>query len=145
MTSLVLQPDAIPPQVQVKGLSVNNAGRLSLMGPGRMDNVSLREYRAKRRVQELIFDLAKGMTKHYVGQPQCQAPAHVLFPQIVQIIDRYVRDKVEVRPPADIKDLGLSPYYGWLVEILTESIHPDTSGGETPEICRCGLLDKPRT
>ena len=99
MTSLVLQPDAIPPQVQVKGLSVNNAGRLSLMGPGRMDNVSLREYRAKRRVQELIFDLAKGMTKHYVGQPQCQAPAHVLFPQIVQIIDRYVRDKVEVRPP----------------------------------------------
>jgi hypothetical protein len=25
----------------------------------------------------------------------------------------------------------LSPYYGCLVEILTENIHPDTSGDET--------------
>jgi len=76
------------------------------------------------------------MTKHYHAQPQCQAPAHVLFPQMVVIINRYVKDHVEVREPADIKDIGLSPYYGWLVEILIENIHPDTSGGETPEIPR---------
>lgn len=133
---LALQPDLIPPEVAVKGLSVNNAGRLSLMGPGRIDEISLRDYRSKRRLQELVFDIAKGMTKHYVGQPQCQAPAHVLFPQMVQIIDRYIKNHVDVREPADIKDLGLSPYYGWLVEILVENIHPDTSGGETPEIPR---------
>jgi type III restriction enzyme len=132
--SLVLQPDSIPPEVQVKGLSVNNAGRLSLMGPGHIDEVSLREYRAKRRIQELVFDLARGMTKHYVAQSQCQAPAHVLFPQLVQIISRYLKNHVEVHPPADMKDLGLSPYYGWLVEILAENIRPDTSGGEAPEI-----------
>src|SRR6266566_1309259 len=132
--SLSLLPDSIPPEVEVKGLSVNNAGRLSLTGPGRIDEVTLREYRAKRRVQEIVFDLAKGMTKHYVAQPQCQAPAHVLFPQLVTIIERYLRKHVVVHPPADIKDVGLSPYYGWLVEILSENIHPDTSGGETPEI-----------
>jgi len=111
---LILQPDLIPPEVEVKGLSVNNAGKLSLMGPGRIDAVSLREYRSTRRLQELIFDIARGMTKHYVSQPQCQAPPHVLFPQMVQIIDRYVKNHVEVREPADIKDVGLSPYYGWL-------------------------------
>ena len=83
-------------------------------------------------MQELIFDLAKGMTKHYVTQPQCQAPAHVLFPQLVQIIDRYLKNHVEVRQPADIKDLGLSPYYGWLVEILAENIRPDTAVGKRP-------------
>jgi type III restriction enzyme len=41
---------------------------------------------------------------------------------------------VDVRPPADLKDAGLSPYYGWLVEVLTENIRPDTAEGETPEI-----------
>lgn len=133
---LALQPDLIPPEVAVKGLSVNNAGRLSLIGPGRIDEISLRDYRSKRRLQELVFDIAKGMTRHYVGQPQCQAPAHVLFPQMIQIIDRYIKNHVDVREPADLKDLGLSPYYGWLVEILVENIHPDASGGETPEIPR---------
>lgn len=131
---MVLQPDSIPPEYESKGLSVNTAGRISLSGPSKIDKVSLREYRAKHRVQELIFDLASGLTKHYVTQPQCQAPAHVLFPQLVRIIERYLRDHVDVRTPADIKDAGLSPYYGWLVEILTENIRPDTSEGETPEI-----------
>jgi len=131
---LVLQPDSIPPEYESKGLTVNTAGRMSLSGPSRITKITLQEYRAKTRVQELVFDLARGLTKHYVAQPQCQAPAHVLFPQLVQIIDRYLKQHVEVRPPADLKDSGLSPYYGWLVEILTENIHPDTTGGETPEI-----------
>ncbi len=131
---LVLEPDRIPPHVQMKGLSVNTAGKKSLAGPGKLTDASLAEYRANLRVQELAFDLAKGLTKHYVTQPTCTVPAHVLFPQIVAIIQRYLREKVEVRPPADIKDVGLSPYYGWLVEILTEHMGPDTSAGEAPEI-----------
>ena len=107
---------------------------MSLSGPSKIDKVSLGEYRSKHRLQELVFDLASGLTKQYVAQPQSQVPAHVLFPQLVKIIERYLRDHVDVRPPADIKDAGLSPYYGWLVEILTENIRPDTREGETPEI-----------
>src|SRR5260370_12683526 len=45
-----------------------------------------------------------------------------------------MKNQVKVRRPADIKDVGLSPYYGWLVEVLTENIRPDTAEGETPEI-----------
>ena len=37
---------SIPPEVEVKGLSVNNKGRLSLTGPGRVDDVTLTEFRA---------------------------------------------------------------------------------------------------
>ena len=57
--SLELQPDRIPPEVEMKGLNVNNMGRLSLSGPGRASDVSLKEFRQGRRLQELVFDLAK--------------------------------------------------------------------------------------
>jgi len=98
--------------------------------------VSLAEYRAKRRVQELVFDLASGLTRNYVAQPHCAVPAHVLFPQLAEIVRQYLAQKVEVRPPADIKDLALAPYYGWLVERLVEAIRPDASAGEAPEVPR---------
>ena len=132
--TLPLEPDRIPPEVGMKGLSVNTAGRLSLTGPGRLNEVDLSKYRAERRLQEIVFDIATGLTKHYASQPSCEAPAHVLFPQIANIVRCHMEQKVRVRSPADLKDLGLSPYYGWLVEILTEHIHPDTSAGETPEV-----------
>ncbi|HYK91339.1 MAG TPA: type III restriction endonuclease subunit R, partial [Acidobacteriota bacterium] len=131
---LFLEPGRIPPEVEVKALSVSNEGRLSLFGPGRIDDVTLHEFRAKRRMQELVFDLARGLARHYLAQGHCDIPAHVLFPQLTQIIDRYVEKKVHVQPPAHKKDLFLAPYYGWLVERLVEAIGPDTSQGETPEV-----------
>jgi len=51
--TLPLEPGRIPPEVEVKGLNVNNRGRPSLSGPGKMDQVNLDEFRAKRRLQEL--------------------------------------------------------------------------------------------
>ncbi len=133
---LVLQPDRIPPDVQMKALSVNNAGRQSLSGPGRLSDATLKEFRAKRRLQELVFEFARTLTKAYVAQPRCEAPAHVLFPQIVKIVQRYLAEKVHVHPPADIKDTFLAPYYGWVVEILLEAVRADTTQGETAEVPR---------
>jgi type III restriction enzyme len=133
---LVVDPGRIPPEVEVKGLNVNNQGRLSLSGPGRADDVTLQEFRAKRRLQELTFDLARTLTKDYLGQSKCTVPAHVLFPQVAAIVQRYLAEKVRVYTPANIKDLFLAPYYGWVVERLLEAIRPDTSQGEAPEIPR---------
>ena len=131
---LIIDPAHIPPEVEVKGLSVNNRGRLSLTGPGRADQVTLAEFRSKRRLQELTFDLARSLTRDYLSQARCDVPTHVLFPQLLAICDRYVRDFVRVYKPADRKDLFCSPYYGWLVERLVEAIRPDTSQGEAPEV-----------
>lgn len=133
---LVLEPGRIPPEVDMKGLHVNNTGRLSLSGPGRIDDVTLNEFRAKRRMQELVFDLAKTLARDYIAQKQCTAPVHQLFPQLAGIIQLYLDKKVEARPPADKKDLFLAPYYGWVVERLLEAIRPDTSQGEAPEVPR---------
>jgi type III restriction enzyme len=132
--ALPLQPGRIPPEVEVKAMSLTNEGRMSLSGPGKVDEVTLREFRSKLRKQELIFDLAQGLTRQYVAQRECDVPAHTLFPQLVQVIRRYLDEKVKVQPPADIKDLFLAPYYGWLVEMLESAIGPDTSAGDVPEV-----------
>ena len=134
--ALVVDPTNIPPEVEMKGLHVSNTGRQTLEGPGRIDDVSLREFRSRHRLQELAFDLAKELTKSYLAQPGCTVPAQVLFPQCCRIVQRYVETKVEAKAPADVKDIFLAPYYGWLVERLTQAIRPDTAAGEAPEVPR---------
>jgi len=133
---LTLQPGKIPPEVEMKGLSFNNRGRQSLSGPGKLEGTSLADYRSQHRMQKLVFELAASLTKDYTSQARCDVPSHVLFKQLVPIVQRYVDDKVVVLPPADRKDLFLAPYYGWLVEILTENLRPDTASGEAPEVPR---------
>jgi len=138
--SLTIDPGIIPPEVEVKGLHPNNVGRLSLGGPGRIDTVTLNEFREKRRLQELVFDLARTLTRDYTGQERCDAPAHVLFPQFARIAERYLDEKVSALPPGSKKDVFLAPYYAWAVERLLEAIHPDTDKGETPELPRYEAL-----
>jgi len=36
----------------------------------------------------------------------------VLFPQMLAIVQKYVKEKVYAEPPSDKKDLFLAPYYG---------------------------------
>jgi type III restriction enzyme len=136
IASLRLDPMNIPPEVEVKGSLPNNQGRQSLIGPGRIERVDLNPYRSGRRFQELVFELARDLTRDYVNQPTCEAPAHVLFPQLVQIVDKCLKDKVHPVPPANLLDVFLSPYYGWVIEQLLQGIVPDTSLGEAPEVPR---------
>jgi type III restriction enzyme len=133
---LILRPGDIPPEVQLKGLNVNNRGRTSLSDPGPEEAVTLQEQRMRLRVQELIFDVARALAKDFMETRGCQIPAQVLFPQILEIVNRYVREEVLVQFPGDLRDLHFAPYYGWLVEVLLEAIRPDSANGEAPEIPR---------
>jgi type III restriction enzyme len=133
--ALILEPGRIPPEVEVKALSVNNQGRMTLSGPGRIDQVKLDEFRARHRLQELVFDMARALTLEMCRDGD-GVPPHVLFPQLAPIIRRYLDVKVLVHPPADKKDVFLSPYYGWVMERLRQAIRPDTSQGEAAEVPR---------
>ncbi len=132
--ALELDPLHIPAYVLMKANLPTNGGRPSLYGPGKVDDVTLENIRNEHRVQELSFIVAAELTKEYAASPACRAPAHALFPQMLQIVQRFVAEKVRVPSGGDVRDLLLSPYYGWLVERLREAIRPDETGGEAPEI-----------
>ena len=134
--TLWLDPEKIPPEVEVKASLPTNIGRPSLNGPGRLESIDLNPYREGRRIQELVFELAKDLTREYVSSDACEAPAHVLFPQLVRVVQHYMESKVQPIAPAERVDLFLSPYYGWAIERLAQSIRPDTSQGEAPEVPR---------
>ncbi len=134
IASLTLDPAKIAPEVQVKATLANNQGRPSVSGPGVLERLDLNPYRKGKRLQSLIFELAKDLTRAYCQNPGCEAPAHVLFPQLRTICDRYLTEKIEVVKPCQLVDVWLAPYYGWVIENLNGAIFPDTSAGETPEI-----------
>jgi len=78
--------------------------------------------------------MATELTRHYVEQGKSEAPAHVLFPQLLHIVQRYIAEKVDPLPPAQVLDALLAPYYGWIIERLLAAIRPDTEAGEAPEL-----------
>jgi type III restriction enzyme len=133
---LVLDPTRIPPEIEMKAGLQNNKGRPSLVGPGKLESVTLNPYRRDVRLQQVEFELARDLTRDFSSRPACTVPVHALFPQLLSIVQRYLRDRVRPVRPAERVDVALSPYYGWVIEKLLESIHPDASQGEAPEVPR---------
>ena len=50
---------------------------------------------------------------------------------MARIVSKYLQEFVEAVPPAERLDVFLAPYYGWVIERLSEAIRPedDASGG----------------
>ena len=111
----------------------SNEGRPSLVGSGRLERIDLSPYREGRRLQKLVFELARELTLDYRAQPRCVAPPHVLFPQTATIVGRYLKEKVRAIESAHDVDAFLSPWYGWLVERIFAAIHPDDESGKAGE------------
>lgn len=134
VATLELDPTNLPPETDVKGLLPADTGRPSLHGPGKLESVTLNPFRQGRRLQELAFQMARDLARVYLAQPECTVPAHALFGQLVSLVDRFLRERVKPKAPAETIDVFISPYYGHAIERLLEAIKPDTAAGEAPEL-----------
>ena len=62
---LVVNPMDIPTEVQMKGLSVDVEGKLTMSGPGDFSTADMKARRSRHRMQELVFDTASHLTRLY--------------------------------------------------------------------------------
>ena len=67
------------------------------------------------RQQQVEFDMAAEVVRT-LGRGEGTPPAQVLFPQVLAIVQKYVREYVKPVPPWKLVDVGCSPYFGWAVE-----------------------------
>jgi len=135
--ALRLDPLNIPNEVQMKATLPSNQGRPSMFGPGKTELLTLNPYRKNRREQELIFAVARDISKDIHSRVlKGQMPVHLIFPQILKITEKYLKDKVEALGSAEKLDVFMAPYYGYVIETLTNAIRPDTSRDEAAEVPR---------
>ena len=134
MALVRLDAHEIPPEVDLKHLIVAAAGRAMLTGPGRLEHVSLADYRRENSIQALAFHLSRDLTRRFKTESEEVPPTHVLFPQILRIVERFIAEKIEPGPGTERIDAFISPYYGRVIERLIEAIRPDSGAGEAPEL-----------
>ena len=128
-----------PTFVETRPYVVDASGRTGGQGPGATRELSLEPYSQGMRVQRGVFGMAAALTKSYLTQSQGTVPAHVLFPQLLPIVERFVRHHVVFPPTATLKQLFTNPFYGWAIERLVQHIVPDEAAGEAPELPRFEL------
>lgn len=135
IASVKVDPMKIPDEVKLKSTLLNK-GRPSLLEPGGTAKLNLERWRHEATRQQREFEMAAALTRHYSQQEKCEALPHVLFPQMLRIVQQFVDQRVTVDDEAKRIDVFLSPYWGYTIERLTEAIHPAVSDGEEAEIPR---------
>ena len=130
--TLVLNPMEVPDITLMKGLTTQD-GALAAYGPGAAAVVNLEQWRARVRVQQVAFTIAKVVAQQWVQERGEIIPMHRLFPQMLGYAQRYLGSKLDCRGNRAPQDVALNPYFQKAAGILFDALHPVDDSGQNRE------------
>jgi type III restriction enzyme len=141
MERLVIEPEKTPTATFLRIQAGYTEGSAAVSGIGGFVEHNREEYYAHHHLQEIEFEIARQIVAALVGEGS-QAPVkgsprvrgmarHQLFPQVLRVVRRFVREKVNFRG-VNPCELGLEKYVRRITERLLDAIEPDERQGEAP-------------
>ena len=123
VSKLTVDPMELPQSVDLDALTAPE-GRLAAYGPGKTVRLSLADWRAQFRDQEVAFRLAGEVCRRWQEDRGAETvPVQTLFPKVVQAAMRFLAEKVEARGDSEPRDiLAHGVYMEVAVESLIEAI-----------------------
>jgi type III restriction enzyme len=132
VTKVTIDPMRIPQTVELTPLTTPE-GALAAYGPGEKPVLSLKEWRAMFRDQQVAFKLAREICIRWQGDNGAEAvPVQVLFPKVAFAAKRFLTEKLERKggsQPCDVLLVGeyMQSAIGSLLEAIKKGIKKGSS------------------
>ena len=132
METLRIEPEKEPTAVFVKPSVGYQVGHSRGTGPGEFELQDRLSYYRSTHLQAIEFEIARlVVARLQQGAKKRLEARHQLFPQVLRLVDQFVRQRVDFRGENPC-ELGLKKYVDSLVGRLMTAIEPDDAQGEPP-------------
>jgi type III restriction enzyme len=122
-----------PIEVTVKPQVGYRIGRPDRLGPGPEVVHDRNPFHREKRLQATVYEIAAELTRRLKEKREEWSARHILFPQVLAAVWRYLDERVVVvDPDTPLEEIALLKYKQRIIERLTEALEPDTEAGEPP-------------
>jgi type III restriction enzyme len=120
-----------PTEVIAKPAVGYRIGRPDRLGPGPEVVHDRNPFHREKRLQATVYEIAAELTHRLKEKREDWSARHILFPQVLAAVWRYLEERVVVvNPDVPLEEIALIKYKRRIIERLTEAIEPDTEAGE---------------
>ena len=111
VSKVTIDPARIPQVVELTPLTTPD-GTLAAYGPGEKPVLSLKEWRAQFRDQQVAFRLARAICRRWLEDNGAAAvPVHILFPRVAFAAKRFLAEKIVTNGDSEPRDILLVGQY----------------------------------
>lgn len=130
VSKVTIDPMKIPQVVELTPLTTPD-GSLAAFGPGERPILSLRDWRARFRDQQVAFRLAREICDRWLSDNGAEAvPVHTLFPKVAFAAKRFLAEKLDRKGDSRLCDVLLvGEYMQAAIGSLLEAIKMGSATG----------------